>query len=53
MLVNHQQKVQQCYFQLATLGGGKKKQKKQKTIRVSEGLFDNFMQMFISVILSF
>lgn len=49
MLVNHQQKVQQCYFQLATLGGKKKK----KTIRVSEGLFDNFMQMFISVILSF
>lgn len=51
MLVNHQQKVQQCYFQLATLGGEKKKEK--KTIRVSEGLFDNFMQMFISVILSF
>lgn len=50
MLVNHQQKVQQCYFQLATLGGEKKK---KKTIRVSEGLFDNFMQMFISVILSF
>lgn len=48
MLVNHQQKVQQCYFQLATLGGEKK-----KNIRVSEGLFDNFMQMFISVILSF
>lgn len=29
MLVNHQQKVQQCYFQLATLGG-KKKTKKTK-----------------------
>lgn len=51
MLVNHQQKVQQCYFQLATLGGKKKNEK--KNIRVSEGLFDNFMQMFISVILSF
>lgn len=47
MLVNHQQKVQQCYFQLATLG------KEKKPIKVSEGLFDNFMQMFISVILSF
>lgn len=45
MLVNHQQKVQQCYFQLATL--------EKKPIKVSEGLFDNFMQMFISVILSF
>lgn len=45
MLVNHQQKIQQCYFQLATL--------EKKNIKVSEGLFDNFMQMLISVIVSF